>query len=168
MEENYAVMYRGEQVGKLQMQKQGLYCRIQCRCQLPGDDIYRLRMIQGKDSIHIGVLVPEGDGFLLDKKIPAKRIPSGELSFAVRGSRDVENIEPEKLPEKAEEPPEEKPEQTQEQTQEQMQERMPEEDEFVPISEEEPFPALEQVRSSVLAWEDGQPGIFIQKDNGTE
>lgn len=155
MDENYAVMYRGEQVGKLQMQKQGLYCRMQCRCQLPGDDIYRLKMLQGKESIHIGVLVPEGDGFLLDKRIPAKRIPAGELHFVVRGSRE---------PEEPEEKPEEKPEQTQEQTQESI----PEEQEFVPICEEEPFPALEQVRDSILAWQDGQPGIFVQKDNGTE
>lgn len=155
MDEIYAVMYRDEQVGKLQMQKQGLYCRLQCRCQLPGDDIYRLRMVQGKDSTHIGVLVPEGDGFLLDKKIPVKRIPAGELRFVVRGSRE---------PEEPEERPEEKPEQMQEQTQE----TIPEEKEFVPICEEEPFSALEQVRGSVLAWQDDQPGIFVQKDNGTE
>lgn len=160
MEDIYAVMYRGEQVGKLQMQKQGLYCRLQCRCQLPGDDIYRLRMLSGEDSIHIGVLVPDGDGFLLDKKIPEKRIPSGELRFSVRGNRDTEVREPEKT--------EEKPEETQEETPEQIQESEPEEKEFVPICEEEPFPALEQVRSSVLAWQDDQPGIFIQKDNGTE
>ena len=93
MDENYAVMYRNEQVGKLQMQRQGLYCRMQCRCQLPGDDIYRLKMVQGKDSTHIGVLVPEGDGFLLDKRIPAKRIPAGELHFVVRGSREPEEPE---------------------------------------------------------------------------
>lgn len=160
MEGIYAVMYRGEQVGKLQMQKQGLYCRLQCRCQLPGDDIYRLRMLTGEDSIHIGVLVPEGDGFLLDKKIPAKRIPSGELNFSVRGNRDAEVREPEKT--------EEKPEETPEETPEQIQESEPEEKAFIPISEEEPFPALEQVRSSVLAWQDDQPGLFIQKDNGTE
>ena len=141
------------------MQKQGLYCRMQCRCQLPGDDIYRLKMLQGKESIHIGVLVPEGDGFLLDKRIPAKRIPAGELHFVVRGSRE---------PEEPEEKPEEKPEQIQEQTQQQTQESIPEEQEFVPICEEEPFPALEQVRDSILAWQDGQPGIFVQKDNGTE
>lgn len=164
MEENYAVMYRGEQVGKLQMQKQGLYCRIQCRCQLPGDDIYRLKMLTGDDSTHIGVLVPEGDGFLLDKKIPAKRIPSGELSFVVRGSREAEVREPEKMPEKPEEAPEETPVETPEETPE----KKPEETEFVPICEEEPFPALERVRDSVLAWQDDQPGIFIQKDNGTE
>lgn len=156
MDENYAVMYRDEQVGKLQMQRQGLYCRMQCRCQLPGDDIYRLKMLHGEGSTHIGVLVPEGDGFLLDKKIPAKRIPSGELSFVVRGSRDAEVREPEKTEEKPEETPE------------QIQESEPEETEFVPICEEEPFPALEQVRSSVLAWQDSQPGILIQKDNGTE
>ena len=156
MDENYAVMYRNEQVGKLQMQRQGLYCRMQCRCQLPGDDIYRLKMVQGKDSTHIGVLVPEGDGCLLDKRIPAKRIPAGELHFVVRGSREPE------------EKPEEKPEQIQEQTQEQTQESIPEEQEFVPICEEEPFPALEQVRDSILAWQDGQPGIYVQKDNGTE
>lgn len=163
MDENYAVMYRGEQVGKLQMQKQGLYCRMQCRCQLPGDDIYRLKMLQGKESIHIGVLVPEGDGFLLDKRIPAKRIPAGELHFVVRGSR-----EPEEPEEKPEEKPEQIQEQIQEQTQQQTQESIPEEQEFVPICEEEPFPALEQVRDSILAWQDGQPGIFLQKDIGTE
>ena len=164
MEENYAVMYRGEQVGKLQMQKQGLYCRIQCRCQLPGDDIYRLKMLAGEDSTHIGVLVPEGDGFLLDKKIPTKRIPAGELSFVIRGSREAEVREPEKMPERAEETSEEIPEETPNETPEEK----PEETEFVPICEEEPFPALERVRSSVLAWQDDQPGIFIQKDNGTE
>ena len=156
MDEIYAVMYRDEQVGKLQMQRQGLYCRLQCRCQLPGDDIYRLKMVQGKDITHIGVLVPEGDGFLLDKKIPAKRIPSGELRFVVRGSREAEVREPEKTEEKPEETPE------------QIQESEPDGTEFVPICEEEPFPALEQVRGSVLAWQDDQPGIFIQKDNGTE
>lgn len=164
MEENYAVMYRKEQVGKLQMQKQGLYCRLQCRCQLPGDDIYRLRMLAGEDSTHIGVLVPEGDGFVLDKKIPAKRIPSGQLNFVVRGNRDEESREPEKR----EESPKEIPEKPFEKTLEQIQESEVEEKEFVPISEEEPFPALEQVRNSVLAWQDEQPGIFIQKDNGTE
>ena len=160
MEDNYAVIYRGEQVGKLQMQKQGLYCRLQCRCQLPGDDIYRLKMLTGEDSTHIGVLVPEGDGFLLDKKIPAKRIPSGELSFVVRGSREAEVRETEK--------PEEVPEETPNETPEETREKKHEETEFVPICEEEPFPALEQVRDSVLAWQDDQPGIFIQKDNGAE
>ena len=156
MEEHYAVMYRNEQVGKLQIQKQGLYCRLQCRCQLPEDDIYRLRMLAGEDSTHIGVLVPEGDGFVLDKNIPAKRIPSGQLRFAVHGSREAEVREPEK--------PEEIPEETPEETLE----KEPEETEFVPICEGEPFPALEQVRGSVLAWQDDQPGIFVQKENGTE
>ena len=162
MEENYAVMYRNEQAGKLQIQRQGLYCRLQCRCQLPGDDIYRLRMLAEEDSTHIGVLVPEGDGFVLDKKIPAKRIPSGQLRFAVHGSREAEVRELEKpdKPEKPEEIPEETPEETLE--------KEPEETEFVPICEGEPFPALEQVRSSVLAWQDDQPGIFAQKENGTE
>ena len=86
-----------------------------------------------------------------DKEIPS--VKESETAEPVEEETAEQTQEPEKTPEPT---PEETPE------------KKPEETEFVPICEEEPFPALERVRDSVLAWQDDQPGIFIQKDNGPE
>ena len=83
MEMNYEVMLGKQPVGKVQVISQGLYCRIICRCQIPGDQIYRLYVVCGSHRENLGVPVPEGDGFLLDRKVPAKRLGTGPYSFVL-------------------------------------------------------------------------------------
>lgn len=79
----YEVSFGNSPVGKVQLVRQGLYCRIVCRCRLPGDLVCRLFVQTDKGRENLGVVVPEGDSFLLDKKIPVKRLGNGPLRFAL-------------------------------------------------------------------------------------
>lgn len=83
MNEVYEVYYGGTPAGKIQLLRQGLYVRLICRCQLPTQEVCRLFVDFGDRRESLGVVVPEGDGFLLDKKIPAKRLREGSLRFVL-------------------------------------------------------------------------------------
>ena len=83
MEGNYEVTFAGQPVGKVQVQRQGLYSRFVCRCRLSGDVICRLWVYCGDKSENLGVVVPGGDGFGLDKKLPVKHLGEGKLEFTL-------------------------------------------------------------------------------------
>ena len=79
----YEVYYKNEQVGKVELQVKGLYCRIICRCEIPDNRIYRLYAVTGLGRENLGVLVPSGNGFILDKQIPLKRLGHGHMEFCL-------------------------------------------------------------------------------------
>ena len=81
MEGNYPVSFGGKTVGKVQALRQGLYYRFICRCQLTGNVICRLTVQCGDKEANLGVVVPMGEGFGLDTKLPAKRLGMGEPVF---------------------------------------------------------------------------------------
>ncbi len=63
------------------MQQEGLYWKIQCRCKLSGEVIYKVHMNSGNRSVDLGVLVPGRECFEIDTRIPVKRIGTGDFSF---------------------------------------------------------------------------------------
>jgi len=79
----YEVTFGNTVVGKCEVRSQGLYCRIICRYRIPGDPICHLYAVTEAGRENLGVPVPEGDGFLLDRKIPVKRIGQGDIRFAL-------------------------------------------------------------------------------------
>lgn len=81
MNGTYPVYLGGETVGKAEIERQGLYLRISCRCRFSGAVIYKLLLRCGSGEENLGVLVPEGDGFCLSTRIPVKRLGEGEPSF---------------------------------------------------------------------------------------
>ena len=81
MERCYEVMYGNDAIGKVQVIPQGLYCRIICRCRGTYEQVLRLFADAQGHRENLGVLIPEGDGLLLDRKIPAKRLGTGNLRF---------------------------------------------------------------------------------------
>lgn len=81
MEGCYEVYLGNAAVGKVQLLRQGLYFRVICRCTIPSDRVFRLFAQMGDRQENLGVVVPEGDGFLLDRKIPAKRFTGETLRF---------------------------------------------------------------------------------------
>ena len=83
LENCYEVHLGREAAGKVQLLRQGLYYRVICRCSIPGEQICRLFAIVGDRRENIGVMVPEGDGFVLDKQIPAKRLEGEPLRFTI-------------------------------------------------------------------------------------
>lgn len=86
---DYPVKLGTEQVGKVRLDRQGLYCRFFCRCDLKGDTIYRLVMIQGEKQVNLGILVPAGGGFGLETRIPAKRISTEAARFCLVPRHDL-------------------------------------------------------------------------------
>ena len=88
MEENYPVFFGKNPVGKVQVLRQGLYYRFICRCRLSGDVVCRLAVRCGDSQENLGVVVPVGDGFGLDKKVPVKHLGEGEMSFFLAPRND--------------------------------------------------------------------------------
>ena len=68
-------------MGKVQLIRQGLYYRVICRCRCSDDQVRRLYAVWNDSRENLGVLVPEEDGFLLDRRIPAKHLGSDGLKF---------------------------------------------------------------------------------------
>ena len=81
MEGLYEVTCGKTVVGKVQLVQQGLYYRVTCRCHLPDEQVYRLYAVQDGCRENIGVVIPEGDGSTLNKKIPAKKLTPQNLCF---------------------------------------------------------------------------------------
>lgn len=91
MNETYGVYFGKEQMGKVQVQKQGLYYRFTCRCRLTGDVVCRLRVTCGDKRESLGVVVPMDDGFGLDTKIPVKRLGEGKMEFLLVPKHELDS-----------------------------------------------------------------------------
>ena len=78
---NYPVLFGANQIGKVQILKQGLYYRFICLCRHDAHGVYRLMADLGNSRVPIGVLVPEKDGFGLNKTLPVKRFEEGQPNF---------------------------------------------------------------------------------------
>ena len=76
-------------VGRVLVERQGLYYVFRCRCTLSGETVFRLLASCGEKQEDLGVLVPMGDSFGLDTRRPVKRLGEGELSFRLVSKHDA-------------------------------------------------------------------------------
>lgn len=83
LESSYCVTVGGNHAGKVLVRRQGLYYHFSCRCRLHCDTIYRLVVSCGNHRENLGILVPDGDGFILQTKLPVKKLGEGDLSFTL-------------------------------------------------------------------------------------
>ena len=84
----YVLNLGKDPVGKVQVLRQGLYYRFVCRCRLTGEVVYRLMVRCGEKNENLGILVRAGDGFGLDKKVPASHLGEGEMAFLLLPKND--------------------------------------------------------------------------------
>ena len=127
MEGIYPVFFGKDPVGKVQVQKQGLYYRFFCRCQISGDVVCRLVASIGDARENLGVVVPSGDGFGLEKSIPVKRLGQGTPEFRLVPRHETAvGI-------------------------------------FVPLSPEEPFAYIRNLKNAYFERRYGQAGIVIKE-----
>ena len=77
----YEVVFGKDRVGKVQVTREGLYYRFCCRCRISGDVVCRLAVRCGEKEESLGVVVPVGEGFGLDKRLPVKNLGEGEMAF---------------------------------------------------------------------------------------
>lgn len=89
----YDICRGGEKIGKAYVSREGLYFRFRCCCTLTGDVIYRLTAVCGEKTENLGILIPDGDAFRLEKRLPVSRFPKGKIEiFAVPGNPDRAGI----------------------------------------------------------------------------
>ena len=77
----FDVKIGNEAVGKMVVEKQGLYYRFSCRCDLSGKTVHSVAAVCGGNRVHLGICVPMGGRFGLDKKLPCKLFPGGKTEF---------------------------------------------------------------------------------------
>lgn len=83
MYREYTVFWKGNPVGHAELEQQGLYWQICCRCRLPESELYRVvAEAQGRTE-SLGILVPEGGQFCLKTRVSAKRLGAEPLHFRV-------------------------------------------------------------------------------------
>ena len=93
MEGNYPVYYEQSPVGKVQIQKMGLYCSFYCRCRMEPGTVCRLVVQWTGGWENLGIPVPEGDTLELKRRIPAKRLGEGPLVFRlIPSSQDIHEL----------------------------------------------------------------------------
>ena len=84
MQKEYSIFSGGEEIGKVLVQRQGLYYGVCCRCALTGTIRYKLLASCGENTVDLGLCVPMGDRFGVDTKIPIKRLGEGTLTFRLQ------------------------------------------------------------------------------------
>ena len=78
---NYEIRQGDKVIGRVQVEKQGLYYQIRCRCDLSGEVMHRLVVRCGGKEENVGVCVPMEGRFGVDKKIPCKHLGEGTPEF---------------------------------------------------------------------------------------
>ena len=73
MKKFYDVTSEGQTVGKVELEREGLYCHLRCRCVAYDNVIRRLYA----DGEKIGVLIRDGGALVLDTRVAAKRLKEG-------------------------------------------------------------------------------------------
>ena len=95
LEGSYAVYLEDKAAGKLQIEKEGLYYRLTCRCVVPDDLVYRLFAVTDQGRENLGVVLPENGGYVLQRKIPAKRLQPGcRFLLSARGEENTGKFVP--------------------------------------------------------------------------
>ena len=87
----YPVFLNKKCVGNAAVRQEGLYCRILCRCDIFADGFVRLYVSDGETTRNLGILVPDGESFVVDTRIRAMDMKKDNLSFWV-SQREREEI----------------------------------------------------------------------------
>ena len=94
----YDIKLWDKPIGTAEVTREGLYYRFRCRCKLEMDAVCKVSV----GEISLGVLVPEGDSFVLNTRLPAKRFAEQPMDFQIVSERPV--VQGRFIPIKPEEP----------------------------------------------------------------
>lgn len=81
MDGKYIVTFGQADVGTVEVRREGLYWHFSCRCRITGDVVCRLTVQCGASRESLGIVVPQGDGFALETRLPVKKLEQGIPRF---------------------------------------------------------------------------------------
>ena len=77
----YELTQGRSRIGSVQIEREGLYYRISCRCSLTGEVMHHLVVSSGEKREDLGTLVPLDGAFGLEKRVPVKKLGEGDPTF---------------------------------------------------------------------------------------
>lgn len=77
----YDIFLGGEKIGKAEVRRKGLYYQFRCCCDLTGAVICRIKVRCGERVENLGVPIPGGDAFYLEKQLPVSHFTKKEMHF---------------------------------------------------------------------------------------
>ena len=89
MEGNYPVLLHGASAGTVTITQKGLYYGFYAQCQLPSRPC-RLQAVFSDMIMDLGIFVPQGAFYCVQKWVPVKKMGKGTVSFQV-ADQEAEN-----------------------------------------------------------------------------
>lgn len=77
----YEICLKQETVGQAIVERQGLYYKVECRCDLPAGKRYHAVALGKSGQEDLGLLIPAGNSFRSCKSVAVKKLGEGALSF---------------------------------------------------------------------------------------
>ena len=81
MEGTYQIWLGKESVGQAVVERIGLYYYFRCCCQLHSEVMCRVTITCGSRNENLGILIPTGGNYTLNKKLPIKQFDSNIPEF---------------------------------------------------------------------------------------
>ena len=91
LERSYPVKFGNKTIGKVQLNKIGMFYHLACNCSLPDDRLYRLFASCDTIQMPLGLLVGEKGGHALQKHIPCSAINPDKTYFGVQEQNQITN-----------------------------------------------------------------------------
>ena len=89
LKKHYTIYMYSQPVGTATVQKEGLYFSFTCICQIRRSGIYRVSIHAEDHSENLGVLIPEGNAYILTARLPQKRFITDNFSFQVIDAQKI-------------------------------------------------------------------------------
>ena len=82
----YDIISNGEQIGYVNVEKEGLYYKFVCKCTFHDQNVHRVVVSDGESVLKLGICVPDGDKFTLLSRVPVKYLKGKNLRFWVESN----------------------------------------------------------------------------------
>lgn len=89
---NYDIYFGQDVIGKVNIEREGLYYHFRCCCQLPSSSIYYVILKNGNKEFNLGVCVPDGNRFRAHKRIAIKYFDDEDFKFNLTPKQEVQKI----------------------------------------------------------------------------
>lgn len=91
---NYPVYWNEKEVGRADVNRQGLFYVFHCRVNPPKGELYRLQVVSKGQITDLGICVPEGADYVLTKRVSLKSIGEGKWEFQLTANNRKEQFIP--------------------------------------------------------------------------
>ena len=79
--QEFDIYLDGRVVGTAYVNREGLYYKFRCSCMFGEKGIYKLIVRCGQQKESLGICLPQGESFGLEKRVPVKRLGEGTMQF---------------------------------------------------------------------------------------